>query len=418
MEEAGSPALDLKMEIGAVMNAMRDPAGVPAQPVIFQVLMVITWALHIAFVHLSLGSAGLAICAFHARSAGKHWVRLSIAMTKVAKVSVSLLIVLGVAPLLFTQVIYDPQWYTSNVLSGRWALAFIFTLLVAYCLWYVFHEANHEHAKHRAGIYAWVALGLFCLDGLIMHALSYQALLPGRWMNWYAPGGVVDTRGAALHAIEWSRYVFIMGLSVPAVGVFLIAYAHYFSTRGDFDSAYLDFVRILGRQIAKWGFLSSIVPMLAWQFDLPPVSGLALLPVGWLIVGSLAMMGVWMRLSDNKVYGYLPITCSFLIVALLAVWREVIRMRYLEPFGYDIHSYPVHPDNPSTILFFSTLAGIGGVVGVFYLALIYKAGRTAGRYTADKSVRYLAGGALSVLGLWIAVFFAYGLVISVRDGFN
>ncbi len=406
------------MEIGAVMNAMRDPAGIPAQPFVFQALMVITWALHIAFVHLSMGAAGLAIYAFHARSAGEHWARLSTSMTKVAKVGVSLLIVLGVAPLLFTQVIYDPQWYTSNVLSGRWALAFIFTLLLAYCLWYVFYESNRARAKRRVGLYAWGALLLFCLDGLIMHALSYQALLPGRWMNWYAPSGVADTRGATLHAIEWARYAFIMGLSVPVIGVFLIAYAHYFSGRRDCDVGYLVFARELGRQIAKWGFLSSIVPMLAWQFDLPPESGLELLPGGWLIVGALAIMGVWMRLPVTKGHGYLPIVASFMIDALLAVWREVIRVRYLKPFGYDIHSYRVHSDTPSMLLFFLTLTGIGGVVGGFYLTLLYRAGRTAGRYNADKPVRYLASGALSILGLWIAAFLAYGVMVSLRDGFN
>jgi len=146
------------MDIGIVMNTMRDPAGVPAHPVLFQALMVFTWVFHIAFVHLTLGAAGLSIYAFHKRAENPNWERLSIAMTKVAKVGVSLLIVLGVAPLLFTQVIYDPQWYASNVLSGRWTIAFIFTLIVAYCAWFVFYYANHEGAKRHIGLYAWVAL--------------------------------------------------------------------------------------------------------------------------------------------------------------------------------------------------------------------------------------------------------------------
>ena len=98
------------MDIGTVMNTMRDPAGVPAHPVLFQGLMIFTWVFHIAFVHLTMGAAALAIYAFYRRDVGPYWERLSMALTKVAKVGVSLLIVLGVAPLLFTQVIYDPQW--------------------------------------------------------------------------------------------------------------------------------------------------------------------------------------------------------------------------------------------------------------------------------------------------------------------
>ena len=72
-----------------------------------------------------MGAAAVAIYAFYGRRGDSDWERLSIALTKVAKVGVSLLIVLGVAPLLFTQVIYDPQWYASNVLSARWAIVFI-----------------------------------------------------------------------------------------------------------------------------------------------------------------------------------------------------------------------------------------------------------------------------------------------------
>jgi hypothetical protein len=406
------------MDIGAVMNTMRDPAGVPAHPVVFQILMVITWVAHIAFVHLALGSAGLAIFAFHRRGAGVYWERLSMAMTKVAKVSVSLLIVLGVAPLLFTQVIYDPQWYTSNVLSGRWAIAFIFTLIVAYCCWFAFYHANHEGAKKHVGFYAWVAFGLFCLDGLIMHALSYQALLPEQWMNWYAPGGMVDTRGAALHAIQWPRYVFIMGLAVPAVGVFLLAYVHYFAGREDREPAYRAFVGALGKRIAQWGYGLALVPMLVWQFDFPAGSGLVLHPVGWFIVGALATMALWMRQLGDDTHGYLPAICGFGLLGVLAVWREVIRIHYLRPLGYTVQTYPVHADWPSTVLFFATLLGIGGLVGGFYLTLLYRAGRVRGVYQADRTVSRLGTGAVSVLGVWIAVFFVYGIAISMHDSFN
>jgi hypothetical protein len=405
------------MDIGTAMNLMRDPAGVPAQPVLFQALMILTWVLHIAFVHLALGSAGLAISAFHKRGNGLYWERLSMTLTKVAKVGVSMLIVLGVAPLLFTQVIYDPQWYASNVLSGRWVIAFIFTLIVGYCAWFAFYYANHDGAKKHIGVYAWVALALFCLDGLIMHALSYQALLPDKWMNWYAPGGVVDTRGAALHAIQWPRYIFIMSLSLPAVGVFLLAYAQYFATRADRDKGYLAFARGLGQRLAQWGFAFAILPMLAWQFVHPSGSGLMLHPIGWLLVAGLVAMALWMGRLNETTHGYLPLASSFGLLALLALWREIIRIHYLKPFNYDIASYTVHVDWPSTLLFFSTLLGIGGLVGGFYLTLLYRSGRVQGMYTADRSVARMGTGAVAVLGLWIAVFFVYGVVIWVRNSF-
>lgn len=405
------------MDIGTVMNTMRDPAGVPAHPVLFQGLMIVTWVLHIAFVHLALGAAGLAIASFHRRGRGPYWERLSMAMTKVAKVSVSLLIVLGVAPLLFTQVIYDPQWYASNVLSGRWAIAFIATLIVGYCSWFAFYYANHEGAKRHIGVFAWVALALFCLDGLIMHALSYQALLPGQWMSWYAPGGVVDTSGASLHAIQWPRYVFIMSLSVPAVGVFLIAYAHYYAQRADREAGYRMFARQLGRRLAIWGYACSLVPLLVWQSVHPSGSGLMLHPVGWLLVLLIATMAVWMGRLTPGTHGYRPVAGGLGVLAVLALWREIVRMAHLRPFGYDITEYTVHMDWPSTLLFFSTFIGVGGLVGGFYLTLLYRAGRVQGLYTAERGVARLGTMAVTVLGVWTAVFLAYGIVIWVRNSF-
>jgi hypothetical protein len=401
-------------DIGTIMNAMRDPAGVPGNPVLFQVLMVVTWSLHIAFVNLTLGASGLSIYAFYKRSE-PHWMRLSIALTQVAKIGVSLLIVLGVAPLLFTQTIYDPQWYASNVLSGRWAIAFILTLVVAYCCWFAFYYANREGAKKHIGLYAWIAFALFCLDGLIMHALSYQEILPGQWMRWYAPGGAVDTRGAALHAIQWPRYVFIMSLGLPAVGVFLIAYARYFAPRADREPKYLDFVRATGQRLASRGYAVALVPMLAWQFVQPAASGLAWHPVGWALAAALLAMSVWTARLDAAARGYLPAAAGLAVLALLALWREVIRAASLKHFGYEIGDYPVHADWPSTLLFFATLIGVGGPVGGFYLALLYRAGRVQGTYQADRGVSRLGSAAIAVLGLWIAVFFIYGIVVWVRN---
>lgn len=405
------------MDLGTVLNTMRDPAGVPAHPVLFQVLMVVTWALHIAFVHLTLGCAGLSIYAFYRRAGGAHWQRLSLALTQVAKVGVSLLIVLGVAPLLFTQVIYDPQWYVSNLLSGAWAIGFILTLIVAYCSWFAFYYANQPGAKRHAGVYAWLALLLFLLDGLIMHALSYQALLPGQWMDWYAPGGVVDTRGHALHAIQWPRYLFMIGLSLPAVGVFLLAYAQYCAVRPDIDAGYLAFTRALGRRQAAVGYAISLALLVAWQWVQPANTGLALHPLALLLGTSLLAMALWLLRRAPTAPGYRPLLGGLGVLALLALWRELIRIHHLRPFGYDISNYPVHVDRPSTVLFFATLVGIGGLVGGFYLTLLYRAGRTAGLYTADRPVSRLGSAAVAVLVLWIAVFFAYGIVIWVRNNF-
>ncbi|MFY9779865.1 MAG: hypothetical protein WAJ85_05060 [Candidatus Baltobacteraceae bacterium] len=399
-----------------VLNTLRDPAGIPAHPVIFEVLLVLTWVVHIAFVMLALGAAGLAIYAFHSSARGEWWSRLSLAMTQTAKVCVSLLIVTGVAPLLFTQVIYDPQWYASNVLSGRWVIAFILNLIVAYCLWFAFMYANTKQAKRYVGVYAWVAFALFCLDGGIMHALSYQSLLPGGWMSWYAPGGSVNTSGAGLYAFQWPRYLFIMGMSIPMIGTYLFAYAKYFETNGGYSAVYLDFVRGVARRLSGYGFLLTLLPLLGWQFLLPASTGLGANPVGWLLFASIAGAAGWTLRRDPARNAYLPLAAALVVVTILGLWREVIRIAYLRPFGYTIMNYPVHYD-ASMVLFFLTLLGVGGAVGGFFLTLLYKSGRVQGTYNADTSVSRLGTVSVGMLAFWMIAFLLFGVLTLIRNSF-
>ncbi|KOR32097.1 hypothetical protein TI05_09425 [Achromatium sp. WMS3] len=405
------------MDIGSAMNAMRDVAGLPAHPIIFQILMIFTWIFHIAFVHIALGAAGVAIYGYHNRHKNPHWERLSLAMIKVAKVSVSLLIVLGVAPLLFTQVIYDPQWYASNVLSAAWAIGFIFTLIIAYCLWFIFYYFNHGVLRPNLIGYAWIALALFCLDGLIMHTLSYQAILPGEWMNWYAPDGVLDMSGSKLHAIQWIRYLFIISLSAPIIGLFLIAYAQYFAIRDDFAPEYRQFAKDLGQTLTTVGFGIAAILFLGWQFNHSSATNLVLHPLGWLIFIALIGMVFAAQRFATKLHGYLPLVGGLGVLTLLAIWREIIRIEYLRPFGYFITEYSVNVDLPSIMLFFATLIGLGGTVGGFYLTLLYQAGQTQGHYTATKLVDKLGTFAIAILTLWIITFFTYGIVIWLANYF-
>lgn len=405
------------MDMSAVLQAMRDPAGVPAHPQLFQVLMVATWVLHIAFVHLTLGAAGLSIYSFFRHGQDPHWLRLSIAMTKVTKVGVSLLIVLGVAPLLFTQVIYDPQWYAASVLSGRWLIVFIFTLIIGYCAWFVFYYGNKPGGRRWIGLFALLGLSLFLLDGLIMHTLAYQSLLPDQWLSWYAPNGVIDARGASLHAIQWPRFAFMIALSIPAVGMFLCLYADYLRVRPDVPTDYLAWARVLGLKVARVGIAISLCCLLAWQWVLPTENGLQTHVLGWSLVAMLLTLTIWL-FRARTVSGHLLMTINLAYLCVLAIWREVIRINTMAPFGYDVSNYPVHTDWPSLLLFFLTLAGVGGLVGGFFLSVLYQAGRTEGVYTASPWVARLASAAVWVLTIWIVVFFSYGIVVWLGHAFS
>ncbi len=117
------------MDTNLMIQTLQDPMGVPFYPMVFQGLSILTFALHIFFVNLVLG--GALIAAWGHFSSDQRWHKLSRMLAKVTTINISIAIVLGVAPLLFVQVIYDPFWYTSNLLSAWWTMLFLAALITS-----------------------------------------------------------------------------------------------------------------------------------------------------------------------------------------------------------------------------------------------------------------------------------------------
>jgi hypothetical protein len=224
-----------------MLYALRDPAGIPSHPLVFLLLAVLTFALHVAAVQVMLGAGALVLRG--AFSAQPHWRRLAATMLNTAKIAVSVAIVIGVAPLLFVQVLYDPFWYTSNVLSARWVIGFIVILIAGYIAMYGYYWRNPNLATQPAKS-SWMmmlSLALLLLVGWIMHVLSYQMLWPEQWQQWYAPQGRIDASGSGLHAYSVARFGFFIALSAPVTGAWLVAVRRYLQGAGETDAGYLAF---------------------------------------------------------------------------------------------------------------------------------------------------------------------------------
>jgi len=222
-------------QVTDMMYALRNPAGVPTYPIIFIGLGVLTFALHILFVQLMLGTSAITI--FGAFKNDAKWRRLAAAMLEIAKVSVSVAIVIGVAPLLFVQVVYDPHWYTSNVLSANWVIGFIIILIFAYWAMYAYYFMNSKEKdktkEPKGKIWMLVSLALMLVVGFIMHSLTSQILHPELWKEWYLQNGVLDYSGSKLHANNLWRFALFISMAIPVTGGMLVTYRHFKLVRED-----------------------------------------------------------------------------------------------------------------------------------------------------------------------------------------
>lgn len=76
--------------------AMRDPLGSPIHPVVMQVLLVVTYVLHIFFVTTAIGSLILGLYGQGRKE--ENWQRLSRVAVRLATQATGLGITMGIAP--------------------------------------------------------------------------------------------------------------------------------------------------------------------------------------------------------------------------------------------------------------------------------------------------------------------------------
>ncbi|WP_345972748.1 hypothetical protein [Sulfurimonas diazotrophicus] len=390
------------MDLGTTLNILRDPAGIPFYPVVFQGLYVLTWALHAAFVLLALGGMTLSIVGATKQKSSANWKLLTGHMVQTSKLSVSLLILLGIAPLLFTQVIYDPNWYVVNSLSGVWVFVFVYALLAGYMLLYWFYYANKKGSSGSVLIGV-ISLLILVFAGLLMHVFAYESIQPDKWMEWYAPGGVIDTSGLNFH-FNPVRLLFLVTLSAPTLGIFLLNYSDFVSTRDDFTPEYISFVRDLGKKIATFGLLASAVLFAGWML----LEGLLLNPLSLAIVVSVVVLLLMVRSNITSYF-----TTGVLVIAalLISALREYIRFDLMSGLGYNIYDYPMNIDWPSVIMFLLTFVVFGFTAIGWILTMAWKVGKTQGVFDASKDpiVTKLANATVAIVLLWCVVYFGWGM---------
>ncbi len=396
------------MDASALL-ALRDPAGVPFYPIVFQGLYVLTWALHAAFVLLALGAMGLSLYGTLKQKSDSHWKILTPHLIQTGKISVSILIVLGVAPLLFTQVIYDPNWYVANTLSGMWVFIFIYTLVIGYILYYWYYYANK--AKEGGGkLIGIISFFILVFAGLLMHNFAVTSIMPNDWMDMYAPNGIVDTSGWTLN-IKLVRLLFFVSLSIPVVGIFLQNYSRFLSTRDDFKGDFIEYTSSLGTKLTVIGLLISAVFFALWMSSI----GYLMHPLSIsIIVGVVALL----LISYSNSNSYITTGVLVVVALLISAMRELIRFDIMSNLGYNIYDYPVNLEIPSIVMFLLTFLIMGGIGVAYLLTMAWKVGKSQEPIfdgSKDKAVTRLGNYTLVIMVTWMAVYFAWGMFILFKN---
>ena len=393
------------MEIGEMLRMMRDPIGAPIAPQIVQALLVVTFVLHIFFVTLALGALGISIFGF-LRKEG-HWPTLARLAARIAPNSVGLGIVTGIAPLLFIQVVYDPQWYTANTMVGFWSTGFIFVMMGGYSLAYLFYLKGSKEGR-----LLWSAVLSFVLlffAGWIMHVLATVSIYPEKWQAWYAPTGAVDTTGLKFHAYNLPRLTFLLPIqALLSISTVLMLFAWYFRRREDADKPFLDWAASLGRKIALWVVPFYWLSGMGWAVTQGRQFGIHGPMEIWFTVIAVALFLFYRSLKDPAKEA--PKALGVWLVTLLNVGiiREIVRAVSLERFGYRVAEYPWQIDWGALTMFVGTTL-VGVTVLAFLIGVLYASGRKSHGVEVSPGLERLGSVAVGMLGGWFGFFLLMGV---------
>lgn len=323
----------------------------------FQFFLMLTFPLHLFAMNAMLG-CGLVAFISHLHPGRAHH-ELSHELAKALPFLVAFTVNLGVAPLLFVNVIYGHLLYSSTVLMGLYWLAVIPLLIIAYYLAYIY-DFSFKKLGNLAMFVLLAALAMLMAVGFIFSNNMTMMISPASWIRWFtSPAGtLLNLADPAL----MPRYLHIITGSLAVGGLFTALYA---ATVLKSDPEVSEAGQRLGMQLFSWltllqlglgsWFLLSLPKQTMLRFMGGGTIATALLAVGILLAVTTLITG-FRRLVFPTLWLTLP------LVYVMSFMRDVVRGNFLAPY-FDPTTVPVQVQWSPLVLFIVTLAlGLAVVV--------------------------------------------------------
>lgn len=362
-----------------------DVLPLPAPAIVFKILLVVTFLLHVIPMNGVLGGN---LVVFGSLLAGRnkpdsHAARMGRDLSRVLPIFISWAITFGIAPLLFVQVIYGQTFFPSTILIGWYWYALIPLLIIGYYGVYLLRE-NWDRLGGKAPFLSLGVSLFFLFIGWLWAtnlALNHR---PDTWMQHYLdhPAG---THLLIPDPMLIPRYLhFLVGAT--AVSGIIVAVMGWIKQRSEpeYGGAVIKmgshiFLGATGVQVAVgiW-FLLSLPSEKMWLFlgkDLV-ASGL----FGLALVGGIAALGLFFMAASKRSgklvgagVGAISVTLSSMLVM-----RQLLRQAYLEPEVVDVSAMPMEPQWLVIVIFLALF--VWGIVYIARLLALY-----VGSFKASKA---------------------------------
>ena len=315
----------------------------------FQFFLMLTFPLHLLAMNAMLG-AGLVAFISHLYP-GRAYRELAHELAKALPFLVAFTVNLGVAPLLFVNVIYGHLLYSSTVLMGLYWLSVIPLLIIAYYLAYIY-DFCFKKLGNLAMFLLLIVLLLLLGVGFIFSNNMTMMISPSVWVRWFTtPGGtLLNLADPTL----LSRYLHMITGSLAVGGLLAALYA---STMLKADHAVAEAGQRLGMQLFSWLTLVQL-GVGSWFLLTLPRSIMQKFMGGDTVATVLMGLGLLLALA-TLVCGFRRMIRAALILTIPLIYvmsfmRDIVRGNYLAPY-FNPAQVPVQVQWSPLVLFLVSL---------------------------------------------------------------
>jgi hypothetical protein len=343
------------------------PDAIPVGWGWFQFLLTLTFYLHILAMNIMLGTVIIAFF-HHAVSEGKTS-PLTGQIAGKLPYTIALTVNLGVAPLLFAQVIYGHFIYVSSILMGVFWLSIVALLILGYYSAYIYMYKYQTMRLGRIVTSGMAMLSLLCIGFFLSNNMTLM-LHPEKWQRFFDhPNGFLLNLGDPTLI---PRYLHMVVSAIAVGGLAIALWYTYQKKKGTPDCDrwirhgcnWFATATIVNFGIGFWFF--GMLPQNLINAHTLPGAAFSLLLVAAIICAFVSVI----QAQRDRV---LPATWLTLVMILLMIFmRDILRSLYLNPW-FKPATLPVEPAwSPFLVFLLSLVAGlilVGWMLKTTYLQL-------------------------------------------------
>jgi len=337
------------------------PDAIPVPWGWFYVLLMLTFLLHLLVMNAMLGGGIIALIS--TLRGGNENSLLCKEFSYKWPYTIAFAVNMGVAPLLFVQVLYGQFIYSSSILMAVWWFSIFGILILAYYSAYIYDFKFEALGGLRIFMIEFSVLILLLVGFLFTNNMTLM-LQPDKWFAFFG-----NTGGTLLNLSDPTvipRYLhFVIG-SVAVAGLYLALIGHF-----NFAKSAIKKETLINKGMSYFTIATSIEIVFGFWFllALPKeimmvFMGKSAYGTGMLVIGIvLALVALYF---SHKRHLISTCICTLLLMIDMIFMRDLVRVAYLKPY-FQLSDLTVTSEYSSLMLFLVTF-----VIGLAMIGYMLK----------------------------------------------